>query len=293
MSKIQNFKSGVGLWSAVLTMSFLLSFSAFAQQTQPLLKRTTFKTENIDFGAGGTLTLVGAPTGSISIEGWQKNEIEISVDIEVQAETEADLALLAGIDGFVIDNDFGHVRIFSVGTNDKDYLKRTAKKFPKRLLGLPFKIDYRIKVPVYCDLEINGGHGDFNLSNIQGAMQIKFLESNAEMNLTGGNVIATFGGGNVEIKIQSRSWRGRSLDVQVAGGNLNVYLQPSFNGDIDASILRTGKIENKFDTFKPRDRTTFTEKSIAARSGTGGASLNFTVGDGILKLQNLEQISAN
>ncbi|MGI8470473.1 MAG: hypothetical protein ACR2N3_18700 [Pyrinomonadaceae bacterium] len=272
--------------SAVSILFLTLPFAA--QETKSLLKSTTYKTENIDFGAGGTLTIVGAPAGSISVEGWQKNQIEISADIEVQAETEADLAELAKIDGFVIDNDFGHVRVLTVSTNDKDYLKRTAKKFPKRLLGMPFKIDYRIKVPAYCDLEIDGGRGDFNLSGVQGAMQIKFLESNAKLNLTGGNVIATFGSGNVEIQIPTRGWRGRSLDIQLASGNLNIYLQPNFSADINAVILRTGKIENTIDSLKPRDRTTFSEKSIAARNGAGGAALSFTVGDGTLKMQNVK-----
>lgn len=268
-----------------ITAIFLFSFSAFAQE-KTLVKRTTYKSETVDFGAGGTLTISGAPLGSISVEGWNKNQIEISADIEVQAENEADLAELAKLDGFVIDNDFGHIRVLTVGTHDKDYLKRVAKKFPKRLLGMPFKIDYRIKVPVYCDLEINGGKGDFNLSNIQGAMQIKFLESNAKMNLTGGNMIATFGAGNVEMTVPTRSWRGRSLDIQVAAGNLNVYLQPVFDADINAAVLRSGKIENAIASLKPRNNTKFSEKSVTARNGGGGAVFNFTVGDGTLKMQN-------
>ena len=287
--RVQNLR--VRLFLAIILTFLCCSFS-FAQ-TNALIKRTTYKKENIDFGAGGTLTIVGAPAGDISIEGWQKNQVEISAEIEVQAETEADLAELARLDGFITDNDFDHVRIISVGTHDKDYLKQNTKKFPKRLLGMPFKIDYKIKVPAYCDLEINGGRGDFNLSDVQGSLVIRFLETDAKMNLTGGNVDATFGGGNVEMNIPTRSWRGRGLDIQLAAGNLNVYLQPVFNGDIDASILRMGKIENAIDTLKPRDRATFTEKSVAARTGAGGANLSFTVGDGTLKMQNLELKSQN
>ena len=291
MSKFQSVKSCRYLFLILFLISF--SSSSNFSQTAPLIKRTTYKSEKVDFGAGGTFTLVGAPVGSIAVEGWQKNEIEVSADIEVQAETEADLALLAQIDTFVIDNDYGHVRILSVGTHDKDYLKKTAKKLPKRLLGLPFKINYRVKVPTYCDLEINGGHGDFDLSNIQGGMKINFLESNAKINLIGGDVAATFGIGNVEMNVPARSWRGRGIDMQVASGSLNVYLQPNFSGDISASILRTGKIENSIVSLKPRDRTQFTEKSMTARNGAGGANLNFTVGDGTVKMTAEELKSQN
>ena len=290
MSKFQIPKSFRYLF-VLIVLSFLFSVQIFAQ-TKSLVKRTTYKTEKLDFGAGGTMTLVGAPAGSVAVEGWQKNEIEISAEIEVQAETEADLAELAKVNGFLIDNDSGHVKIITVGTHDKDYLKRTAKKFPKRLLGLPFKIDYRIKVPAYCDLEINGGRGDFSLSNVEGAMRINFLESNSKINLTGGDLSATFGSGNVEITVPARSWRGRGLDVQLAGGNLNVYLQPNFNAELNASILRTGKIENTIKTLKPRrGSAAFTEKNIAARNGAGGAPMNFTVGDGTIKMSIGRDIS--
>ncbi|HEX9960947.1 MAG TPA: hypothetical protein VGB00_08445 [Pyrinomonadaceae bacterium] len=257
---------------------FYLCAAAFAfSQTAPLVKRTTYKSEKIDFGVGGTVTIVGAPNGSITIEGWQKNEIEVQAEIEIQAATEADLALLTQVNGFVLDEDFGHARIVSVGTHDRDYMKRVGKKFPKQLLGVPFKIDFRIKVPSYCDLEINGGKGDLTLSNVEGAMLIKFLESNAKMDLVGGAIDATFGVGNVDVKITKPSWRGRMLNVQ---------FPQNLSADLNASILKTGKIENSLENLKPRERAKFSEKSIVARAGNGGALLSFTVGDGDLKLSS-------
>lgn len=288
--KIQNLKVRfLFLCSAILIFH---SLAEAQPEAKPLIKRTTYKNEKIDFGAGGTLTVVGAPTGSIIIEGWQKAEVEISAEIEVQAETETDLARLAEINGFMVDQDFGHIRIISVGTNDKNYIKRVDKKLPKNLLDKPFKIDYRIKVPTFCDLEINGGRGDFTLAKVEGAMQIRFLEGNAEMNLTGGAIDAVFGGGNIAVNIASRSWRGRHADIQVAKGNLNVQLLPNTNADINATVLRTGKIENSIESLKPKDRTKFTEKTMLARYGSGGATLGFTVGDGTLRIGSY-QLSIN
>ncbi len=262
---------------------FLLSLPIFTQ-TKPLLKRTTYKTENIDFGVGGTVSIIGAPNGSISVEGWQKNEVEISADIEVQAETEADLVLLAQVNSFVLDENFGHVTVQSVGAYDKKYLKSAAKNFPKNLLAMPFRIDYRIKVPSYCDLEINGGHGDLTLSNVEGAMRINVLETNAKLNLIGGTVLATFGSGTVDVSIPTRGWRGRSADIQLASGTMNVWLPHNLSAEIDAKVLRNGQIKNSYKNLKPRARAKFTAKSIAAKAGNGGINLSFTISDGTLKL---------
>ncbi len=276
-------------------VSFFLFFSSssFAQiavtNSAPLLKRTTYKTENIDFGAGGTISIVGAPTGSITVEGWQKAEVEIKVEVEVQAANEKDLALLAQINTFIVDEDFRHIRVETVGTYDKNYMKRAAKKIPKNLLNMPFRVDYYIKVPAFCDLQIDGGRGDLNLSKVEGAVQIKVLESNAKLNLVGGTLTATIGSGNVDITIPTSIWRGGNADVQLAKGNMNVYFPQNLNANVNASVLRTGQIENSYKFLKPREqRAKFTAKSIAAKSGNGGATLSFTVGDGTLKLGAFE-----
>jgi hypothetical protein len=106
------------------------------------------------------------------------------------------------------------------------------------------------------------------------------------MDLIGGAIDATFGVGNVDVKINSRSWRGRQLNVGLANGMLNVRFPQNLSADLNASILKTGKIENALENLKPRDRAKFSEKSIVARAGNGGALLSFTVGDGDLKLSN-------
>lgn len=260
------------------------SFTAICSAQNNLLKRTTYKTDTVEFGAGGTVSVIGAPNGSIEIEGWQKNEIEISAEIEVQAANESDLAQLAQVVGFVIDSGVISTRIVSIGTNDKKYLKSVAKKFPKHLLEMPFRIDYKIKVPLYCDLEIDGGIGDLTLSKVEGTMKIKFLETNAKMDLIGGMMMASFGKGNIDITMPNSTWRGRNVDVQLINGTMNVLLSPNLNAELDAEILRNGQIENTLKILKKRDRAEFTDKLIVAKAGGGGASLSFTVGDGNLKL---------
>lgn len=288
MKKIIREKSfRIRLFLLLMSLSFFAAQSL--AQTQTLLKRTTYKTETVELGAGGTVSVTGAPNGSISIEGWQKNEVEISAEVEIQATTEKDLTELAKINGFAIDADMVHVRITTVGTYDKEYIKRLGKKFPKNLLGLPFKVDYKIKVPVYCDINIDGGKGDLTVSKIEGAFKINYLDANAKLFLTGGSVVATFGAGAVDVIIPNRSWRGRSADVQVASGTLNVQVPLNLNANLDAKVLRSGKIENNLTNLKPRDRSKFTEQSILAKAGNGGAFLSFIIGDGNLKLQETEK----
>ncbi len=269
-------------------IAFLLLFCALAvttasAQTPGLLKKTTYKTDRFDFGSGGTVSVIGAPTGSISVEGWQKEEIEITAEIEVQGANEADLAALSQVTGFTLDESLGRASIISVGIHSGT--KKARKKLPKHLANLPFRIDYKIKVPRYSDVSIDGGNGNLSVAGIDGTLRINFLNSDAKLDLVGGSTYATFGAGTVEVNIPSQNWRGRSADIQIAKGDLNVSLPANISSEIDATVLRTGKIENEFAQMKPRSRNVvFTEKSVVARSGSGAVPLKFTVGEGTLRL---------
>src|ERR1044072_2722543 len=251
---------------------------------QELLKRIVSRSEKTTLGPGGTVTILGGPAGTVTVEGWNKREVEIVAEIELQAPTEADLALLTQVNGFVMDESLATVSVLTVGTFDKDYLKKKFKKFPKQLLNLPWKIDYTVRVPALSDLSITVGKGGLKIKGVEGAMQLKGAETDADLEFTGGSIIGTFGTGSVDLVINTRSLRGRRLLMHLAQGNMNVVLPASFNADIDASILRTGEIQNTYAPLKEREKNKFNNKLIAGRSGNGGALLSFTVGDGIMKL---------
>ena len=250
-----------------------------------LLTRTTTRHEVRRFGYGGTVTLVGAPQGSIIVEGWSRSEVEVSADVELHAESEDDLTRLATVNGFVFDEDTNHLRLLSTGTHDRIFMKRAAKDFPKRLLGLPWKIDYRLHVPASTDVEINAGRGPISLTGVEGAIRITAAESETQLSLTGGVVSVTIAAGNIGLVIPARSWRGAGAEVRLAVGNVTLELPAGFNGDIDADILRSGKIVNTYEGLEARERPGLTEQKIRARAGAGGASLRMTVGDGTLYIR--------
>jgi hypothetical protein len=233
---------------------------------------------------GSTVTLLGAPTGAITIEAWSRPEIDITADIELHADTEEDLTRLAAVNSFLIDDQPNQLSILTTGMHDKTFMRRTAKDFPKKLLGLPWKVDYHLRVPILTDLEINGGRGALNLTGVEGNISIQAQESNALMTLAGGTLRVTLLRGSVKLTVAARSWRGAGANVQLAAGDLTLELPPGFSGDIDADILRTGQIENNYIELTPRERTMPTPRSTQSRAGSGGTTFSLTVGDGTIKI---------
>ncbi len=255
----------------------------------PLLTRTTTRHDSLRFPFGGTVTIVGAPAGSLTIEGWQRSEVEVTAEIELQAPTAQDLDRLTPLNNVAIDEDANHIRIITTGTHDKKFMKQAGKNLPKSLIGLPWKIDYHIKVPALTDLTIDSGSGPIKLSGVEGTIRLNALQSVADLSLTGSDVSVLIQAGTVNVSIPARSWHGLTAEIKLATGNLNLELMPGFSGDINAEVLRTGEVKNTFPGLEPRERGSITQRFVRARAGSGGATLNFTVGDGTIQIRQSGQ----
>src|SRR6185295_2247189 len=275
----------------LLVVLLLLATGVAAQKKQAVelsshteIVRMTTRHELLRLPYGGTLTIIGPPNSSITIEGWSRSEVDISADIELRANTEADLNLLAAVNTFVVDEDVNHVRVMSTGTHDKVFMRSVAKKFPKALLGLPWKIDFRIHVPYAIDLDINAGRGPINISNVEGNIQLSAAESATNLKLTGGTVYGLITTGTVKLEVPARSWRGVGATFRVAAGNITVEIPPGFSGDFDAEVLRLGKIDASFEELARASRGV-DPRTLSARAGAGGAAFKLTVGDGTIVIR--------
>ena len=250
----------------------------------PAVVRTISRHEVRRFGYGGTFTLVGAPAGSITIEGWSRNEVDISAEIELRANTDADLELLSRFNNFVVDLDADHLQVLTHGTHDPAFM-RPVKKFPKVLLGLPWKIDYRIRVPFATDMEVNAGRGPLHISNVEGNIRVSAAEGDADLKLSAGTLSATLIKGKLNLEVPARSWGRGSAELRVAAGEIVVMIPPGFSGDFVAEVLRSGQIVNSYAGLEPLENTTPNQVKASLRSGSGGGSFNLTIGDGTIVIR--------
>ena len=255
------------------------------ETTPPKLTRTVIRHETREMSYGSTLSIVGAPAGTLKIEGWRKNELDVTAEVVIHANSEADLQTLSVLNTFRLDEDFNHFTLLAVGAHDKAYLKRIKKKVAPELMNLSWEINYTIHVPQMTDMDINAGRGAIVLNAVEGAIILRALESDATFNLAGGLLQATIGKGAVRMNLLQRTWRGAGIKLELANGDMTVNLPVNYTGEIDAGVLRTGTLENNFAPLRPRPRTTPAPNSLQGRAGVGGTLLSFTVGDGKLLIK--------
>ncbi len=258
----------------------------------PLVRRTT-RRKIRRTGFGGAVRLYGAPTGNVTIEAWSRPEVELIADIELRADTEEELARLAEVINFTLDQDASSLHLYTLGTHDRKYMRRVAKNFPKKLLSAPWRIDYTLRVPAVTDLDIYTGRGTVAVTNTEGALRLNLTEGDLNLTLAGGDITATVGIGRVNLRPTARSWRGRGVEVRLANGNLIAELPAGFNADFEAQILQTGRIENTFGALTPLATAPPTApdptRELRGRFGSGGARFTLTVGNGNLRVRQTEQ----
>jgi len=280
---------------SALALNIIMLVAAAACAQTSGFERTTTRSDRLDFGAGGSITVNGAVNGSVEIKGTNKAEIEINAEIKLKAGSEADLDALANIAGFITQESLGSTTIQTLSLSDRSFVKQLSKKIDKktlkRLALSPYSVAYVISVPRFCDLIVNSGSGPVKISGVEGNIRLNAVDSAANIQLIGGSLAATVGDGSMSITMPDRSWRGGPIDVSMAKGELAVQFPANLSAELDANILRTGTIVNHLENLKPRDRKiAFTDRSIAAKAGSGGVAMKLTVGDGTLKLLKLGQV---
>lgn len=272
-------------WWAVLAAVFLMAFAINGQT----LKRSVTKTEQMPFGAGGTVTIIGAPAGSMSIRPAEGNEVVINAKMELQAENESELALLSEMTGYMTEESLGRIVITAVGPHTKGIFRNVPKKLAAKLAALPYSLDLEVFVPKYCDLFLNGGKGDLRVEGVEGALTANFIESNSVIRIVGGAVNITVGKGSVDAALGIRGWRARAADISVSQGYIIARLPSNFSAELDAVILRSGSISSLIEKMTPRDRKVApTQRLMQMKAGVGGPRVRFTVGDGNIQLLPLE-----
>lgn len=247
--------------------------------------RTIEKNFMVPSGPGNTLTIYGAPKGSMTITGSASNEIEIGAKITLEGPSSAVIDQLAAVTGFITEESTGMLIIKTAGTHNKIGDKKLWKKVPKNVLTLPFRVDYFLKVPKYLDLNINGGDGSLDISGVEGAIRVVYGACNAKVALVGGLFTGQFGDGMLDLSFPERNWRSGMIDVQLAKGDMNIWLPATLSADIDATVASGGRVAVETKQLRPRDkRSPFTDTLIKARSGNGGVPFKLTAGNGTINL---------
>jgi hypothetical protein len=237
-----------------------------AQDAPPrLVERVTTVERIVPAGYGGELTLVGGPRGDVRVTGWRGQVISLVARITIAAPTEQDIDKLAELVGMGVEEGGVAVAVNTTGPHDKATMKK-AKRFPKALATMPYRVDYTVRVPEYTSVQLGVVDGDVEVAGVYGEVDITSVHGAVSVRNVGGFTKVTAVDGNVALATADRTWRGGGTDIATANGNISFEAPAEFGAELDA---------------KARDGVWFE----GARVGEEGKEVKGTLGRGGSRLR--------
>lgn len=234
-----------------------------------------------------------------------------SVDIQSVDESSVSVTAIKHLD----TGDAEYTEIFIVQNTDKTVTVKTRYQpkawylFPRRQ---PCKVDYIIRVPRTCSLEVSGVSNSVTISGVEGDAAINTVSGPLDLRKLHGHLKITSVSGDVKGELLSGSLKLKTVsgDVELVessfgeingatvSGDLTIQTQLSgaydFNtvsGDVRLVVARdtncsikVSSVSGKFVAALPSSKTQHRRGERSYEIGSGGARLDFTSISGDLSL---------
>ena len=266
---------------------------------------------------GGEI-IVEADAGTISIDSWDKNEVNVVVEIDgsdsrakkytVEFKQEGDKVYVTGK---VQDKSFFK---WHVGDLEARYTVYTPKKYNStvktsggnvKASNLIGKADYTTSGGDIVVDKIEGqtlvstSGGNIDVMNIRGEVDAETSGGNVFIENVSGNAKGYTSGGNVEIVSVDGSVKGgtsggdvtvkllgvnKGIDVETSGGDINLFLKSDVTADIDAETSG-GSVDCDFPVTV---RGKVHESELHGKINGGGNSIRANTSGGSIRISELK-----
>ncbi len=210
--------------------------------------------------AGGSVVVENVQ-GEISVEGWDRAEVEIT----------------AAKMGTGQDDHLNDVRVVTeLGLHSLTF--RTL--YPPHL-EKPIRVNYRLRVPRQVQLSsLRTLEGNIAVHNVEGFVDARTLSGNIEQMNVSGRVVARALTGSIIVSLRTLPPGTAPLLLDTVNGNVVLFLPPRANADLELSTV-AGTIEGNY-AFQvssiPGDSTRRT------RLGLGGVTISLRTVRGSIRV---------
>ncbi|MEL6615915.1 MAG: hypothetical protein AAFQ43_09265, partial [Bacteroidota bacterium] len=173
------------------------------------------------------LRVDATPNGGITVDAWDRNEIEVVARIDASAPTAPEVeALLA------------QVRIETGET--------VRARIPESRDNRWVSVSYTIRAPRDADLDVRTVNGGITVRDVEGRLRATAVNGGLDLDGVGGDVTAKTTNGGVSLRLARGLSRGDALDVETTNGGIEL----AASGDLSAEIdLSTGNGPLRIDDF--------------------------------------------
>lgn len=221
-------------------------------------------TAHYPLAAGGRVAVTNVQ-GSLWVEGWDRDEVELTV----WKSAESAEAPLAGVQ-IEVESQPGSFEAHTLYRGQSEQ---------------PVRVDYRLRVPRQVSwLGLRTVNGDIRVRNVEGWVETRTLNGDIEQGGGSGSVVARTVNGDVSVAVRLLPDAGGRLELETINGDVNLLLPPQANADLELSTV-AGRIESP---LAVPTRAVAGEAPLRARLGRGGVRVRLRTVRGIIRVDENE-----
>ncbi len=221
-------------------------------------RETIRRNFDVSPGAGPTKLLVDNISGFVHVTGYSGNQVQVSVEKRMRAESDAALAAAKREVSLDLSQQGNSVRLYVDGPfrsgNGVNY--RGDDYY-----GYRVSFDYEIQVPVETELVLKTiNDGDIVVKRTSGPYDIHGLNGGIDMQeVSGSGTVRTLNG---PVKVAFSKNPAKDSEFRTLNGRVDVYFQPGLDADLHFHTLNGG-------VYSDFELTSLPPQGSASSSGTG------------------------
>lgn len=174
------------------------------------------------FADPGRVVVDGGMNGGVTVEGWNRDRVEVRARVWANARSAARAEELAE-----------DVRVEMRGG-------RLSAEGPDTDRRESWGVSWEIMVPEETDLEIETMNGGISLADVAGRIEFEALNGGVDLTRVGGEVTGHTTNGGLEIVLDGSRWRGEGLDVQTTNGGVSLRVPDGYSARLETGTVNGG-----------------------------------------------------
>ena len=201
----------------------------------------------------------GRDNGSVTIYGWDRNDVLVRALISASADTRTEAQAVAK--DIRIDTQ-GH-RIRADGPRNSRYEY--------------WSVSYEVWVPRKTNLDAEAHNGGVSVEGVEGRMRLNTVNGGVHVRDVAGDVRAETTNGGATAYLTGSTWRGIGLELQTTNGGVTLDIPRNYNAD-----LETGTVNGGMNIDFPVTVQGFIGRRITSKLGNGGPRVRaYTTNGGV------------
>ncbi len=194
----------------------------------------------------GRLQVDGGANGGVSVEGWDRDVVEVRAKVWAHAGSAERAEEIA--------------RAVSIQSRGG----RVAAEGPEARRHEGWSVSFEVRVPRSTDLELDTHNGGITVAAVSGDIRFTAVNGGIHLAGVGGDVHGETANGGLHVELSGDRWTGDGLDVTTRNGGIRLVVPEDYSAE-----LTTGTVNGGIDVDFP-----------VRVSGRIGRRLHTTLGEG-------------